>query len=65
MGRKDNETLPYLPVNELERAMISISFFSLEGIREGQYSSLGRFCFHLQNVFNLCRPFVLVLGSYF
>lgn len=34
-------------------------------MREGQYSCLGRFCFHLQNVFNLCRPFVLDLGPYF
>lgn len=42
--------------------MISNSFFSLGGMREGQYSCLGRFCFHLQNVFNLRRLFILDLG---
>lgn len=62
-GKKGNKTLLYL--NESARPMISNPFFSLKGMWEGQYSCLGRFCLHLQNVFNLCGLLVLNFGPYF
>ena len=42
---------------------IQINFF-FKRMREGQHSCLGRFCFHLQSVFNLCRLYVLGFGPY-
>ena len=42
---------------------IQIHFF-FKRMREGQHSCLGRFCFHLQSVCNLCRHFVLGFGPY-
>lgn len=60
---KKGKTLLYL--NESERPMILNSFFPPGGTREGRYSGLGSGCFHLQNVFNLCRLLVLDLDQYF
>ena len=57
-GKKGNKILPHL--NEFKSI-----FFPPKRMREGQpLHCLGRFCFHLQSVFNLCRLFVLGLGPY-
>lgn len=55
-GKKSNKILPHL--NEFK------SIFFFKRMREGQHSRLGRFCFHLQSVFNLCRLYVLGFGPY-